>query len=111
MENTASHKIAYKLAHRADKANFSSICLMKASAVEDDQAHNPEVVGSNPTPATKTKLKGALSLPFSFWDDDLKELRLPAQEGIGRWCSRDIPDICRVALARIGDCDYVPACP
>ena len=24
MENTASHKIAYKLAHRADKANFSS---------------------------------------------------------------------------------------
>ena len=25
MENTASYKIVYKLAHRADKANFSSI--------------------------------------------------------------------------------------
>jgi len=26
MEDTASHKIVYKLAHRADKANFSSDC-------------------------------------------------------------------------------------
>jgi hypothetical protein len=26
----------------------------------------PEVVGSNPTPATKTKLRGAVMLPFNF---------------------------------------------
>jgi len=26
MEDTASHETAYKLAHRADKANFSSDC-------------------------------------------------------------------------------------
>jgi len=26
MENTASHETAYKLAHRADRANFSSNC-------------------------------------------------------------------------------------
>ena len=27
-------------------------------------ARCPEVVGSNPTPATKTKLRGAIMLPF-----------------------------------------------
>jgi hypothetical protein len=53
MEDTASHETVYKLAHRADKANFPSNCLMRASAVETNRAHNPEVVGSNPTPATK----------------------------------------------------------
>jgi len=26
MEDTASHETVYKLAHRADKANFSSFC-------------------------------------------------------------------------------------
>jgi hypothetical protein len=36
--------------------------------------------------------------------------RLPAQEGIGHIIN-DIPDISGVACARIGDCDYVPACP
>ena len=30
---------------------------MRASAVEADRVHNPKVVGSNPTPATK-ELKG-----------------------------------------------------
>jgi len=28
MEDTASHETAYKLAHRADKANFSRIVLL-----------------------------------------------------------------------------------
>jgi hypothetical protein len=28
VENTASHETVYKLAHRADKANFSSECLV-----------------------------------------------------------------------------------
>jgi len=39
---------------------------MRASAVEADQANNPEVVGSNPPPATKTKLSGAAMLPLGF---------------------------------------------
>jgi hypothetical protein len=62
----AKYEIVYKLAHRADKANFSSVCVMRASAVEPDRAHNPEVAGSNPAPATKTKLRGAMMLPFNF---------------------------------------------
>jgi hypothetical protein len=28
---------------------------------------NSQVVGSNPTPATKTKPRGAIMLPFNFW--------------------------------------------
>ena len=28
MEDTASHETVYKLAHRADKANFSSFCYL-----------------------------------------------------------------------------------
>jgi hypothetical protein len=52
--------------------NIPSICLMRASAVEADQAHNPEVVGSNPTPATKTKLRGAIMLPFNFGANNRK---------------------------------------
>ena len=34
-------------------------------------------------------------------------LQLPAQEGIGLVVN-DIPNICGVAYARIGDCDYIP---
>jgi len=30
-------------------------------------SRSPEVVGSNPTAATKTKLKGAIVLSFNFW--------------------------------------------
>jgi hypothetical protein len=33
--------------------NITSLCLMGASAVEADRAHNPKVAGSNPAPATK----------------------------------------------------------
>jgi len=32
-----------------DALHKSSICLMRASAIEADRAHNPQVVGSNPT--------------------------------------------------------------
>jgi len=39
---------------------------MRASAIEADWVHNPEVIGSNPTPATKTKTRGAIKLPFCF---------------------------------------------
>ena len=38
-----------------------------------------------------------------------KELRLPAQEGVGLGID-NVPDIRRIAYARIGDCEYVPAC-
>ena len=40
------------LCTRSLPPNIPSICLMRTSAVEADRAHNPEVVGSNPTPAT-----------------------------------------------------------
>ena len=40
--------------------------LYYVSAVVARRAHNPEVVGSNPTPATKTKTGGAATLPFIF---------------------------------------------
>ena len=40
---------------------------MRASAVEAARAHNPEVVGSNSTPATKAKTRGAaIKLPSIF---------------------------------------------
>jgi hypothetical protein len=48
-----------------------SICLIRASALEADWVHNPEVIGSNPAPATKTKQRGAIMLPFNFWDNNL----------------------------------------
>jgi len=38
-----------------------------------------------------------------------KELRLPAQEGIGLVVN-DVPDVRRISCLRIGDCDYVPHC-
>jgi len=41
--------VVYKLAHRADKANFSSICLMRASAGKADRAHNLEVMTPDTT--------------------------------------------------------------
>jgi hypothetical protein len=34
-------------------------------------SRGPEVVGLNPTPATKTKLRGAVMLPFGFLADNL----------------------------------------
>ena len=37
-----------------------------ASLVEAGRAQNPKVVGSNPIPATKTKLREAIVLPFLF---------------------------------------------
>ena len=37
----------------------------------------------------------------------LRDLGLPTQEGIGLVVN-DIPDVGRVACARVGDCDYVP---
>jgi hypothetical protein len=46
----------------------------------------------------------------SRWKIDLPFLRLPAQEGIVRWCSRDIPYVGGVGCGRIDDFDYVPAC-
>ena len=60
MENTARLETAHKPTHRADEANFLAIYLMGTAAVETIRAHNPEVAGSNPTPATKIKTRGAL---------------------------------------------------
>jgi len=34
-------------------------------------AYGPEVVGSNPTPATKKRTRGAIMLPFDFWGNNL----------------------------------------
>jgi len=36
--------------------------------------------------------------------------RLPAQEGIGLIIN-DVPNVERLACTRVGDCDYIPACP
>ena len=37
MENTASHETAYKLAHRADKANFSSKSLLTLPIIDNNR--------------------------------------------------------------------------
>ena len=66
--------------------NIPSICLMRASAVEADRAHNPEVVGSNPTPATKTRPRGAVTLPFSFGDNNLLVRSTLERGGILGYC-------------------------
>ena len=34
--------------------------------VEADRVHNPKAVGSNPTPATKTRLRGAANVVLEF---------------------------------------------
>ena len=34
---------------------------------DDAGSHNPEVAGSNPTTATKTRIRRAVTLPSSFW--------------------------------------------
>jgi len=44
---------------------------MRAAVVKANRANNPEVFGSNPTPATNTKLRGTAMLSFDFWDNDL----------------------------------------
>ena len=44
----------------------------------------------------------------SRWGKELARLlRLPAQEGVS-CVVNDIPDVCRITQARIGDCGYVP---
>ncbi len=57
----------------------------RGRAVVARRAHNPEVVGSNPTPATKTNKWGASSLPIQFlgitWNLFVEPLaRLPGIE-------------------------------
>ena len=47
---------------RRNKEDTQSTHLLKFEV----GVFNPEVVGSNPTPATKTKIKGAIMLPFNF---------------------------------------------
>jgi len=80
----SGQRIMTALCNRSLPLNIPPICLMRASAVEANRAHNPEVVGSNPTPATKTKLKGSdnASLrflgqqPISFTTGQRRKLRI-----------------------------------
>ena len=70
MEDTASRRTACELAYRADKANFSAICLMRAAVVETIRAHNPEVGGSNPPPPPRQRQGERQRSPFTFLDDN-----------------------------------------
>jgi hypothetical protein len=45
---------------------YENECSTRGRAVVARRAHNPEVVGSNPTPATKTKTRGAADAPLQF---------------------------------------------
>ena len=51
----------------------------------------------------------AITLQTSLLPLPYTELQLPAEEGISLF-TNDIPYVCRIACAIIGNFDYVPVC-
>jgi len=48
------------------KLSWTFLRFLRHGRLTRFQSRSLEVVGSNPTSATKTKLKGAIMLPFNF---------------------------------------------
>ena len=83
-----------KVSRPGFKLNVSSFCSMGALAVEADRAHNPKVVGSNPTPATKENEASQLALAFSFapeesYNNIAMNNMVLTNSGIIRLCQRN----------------------
>jgi len=83
--------------------HITSICLMRASAVEGDGAHNPEVVGSNPTPATNfilDRLRISVAFFHSYFLEGMLFFRQFLNHLYYPWIIRVVIKLDRITMCR-----------